>query len=192
MVKNTHGGNRHKSMARKSMGSNNSNRLRIAEEEEELYAVVTKHLGNNMFHCLCMDGNLRLGHIRGKFSGRRKGQNLVLPGVYVLIGIREWDNTTEKVVKGKVKLSECDLLEVYSKRDEDILKETIDIDWKQFDSALPSSGQSSNTYSDDVHFISEKDEERERLLKKMESISSSKMSLHIIEEQEEDIDIDSI
>jgi initiation factor 1A len=179
MVKNTHGGNRHKGMARKNMNSGNSNRLRVAIEEDEIYAVVTKHLGNNMFHCLCMDGTTRLGHIRGKFSGRRKGHNLVLPGIFILIGIREWESgeKSERVINGKAKFSECDLLEVYSKRDAEVLTETIDLDWKQLESAVPSSMQGHNADFDDVRFISEKDEERERLLKEMEDMTASKVSL---------------
>ena len=90
MPKNTQGGSSHKKFARKhNLGGFNKNKLRISEDEGELYAIVTKLLGNGMFHCHCIDDTLRLGHIRGKFSGRGKRDNMVEAGKWVLIGLRE-------------------------------------------------------------------------------------------------------
>ena len=106
MVKNTHGGSGHKKFARKHTSGAKSNKLRISEDEGEIYAIVTKMLGNGMFHCHCIDGTIRLGHIRGKFTGRGKRDNLVESGKWLLIGLREWDLPSEKscsISKGKGK-----------------------------------------------------------------------------------------
>lgn len=92
MVKNTQGGSSHKKFARKfNTGGIKNNKLRVSEDEGEIYGIVIKMLGNNMFHCHCMDGIIRLGHIRGKFTGRGKRDNMVECGKWVLIGLREWD-----------------------------------------------------------------------------------------------------
>jgi initiation factor 1A len=77
MVKNTHGGSGHKKFGRKYTTSKHSSRLRISENEYEIYAIATKMLGNNMIHCHCIDGIPRLGHIRGKFTGRGKRDNMI-------------------------------------------------------------------------------------------------------------------
>ena len=45
MVKNTHGGSGHKKFARKHTSGAKSNKLRISEDEGEIYAIVTKMLG---------------------------------------------------------------------------------------------------------------------------------------------------
>jgi hypothetical protein len=42
-------------------------------------------------------------HIRGKFRGRNKKQNLVSTNSTVLVGLREWENPAKN----------CDLLEIY-------------------------------------------------------------------------------
>ena len=42
-----------------------------------------------------------LCHIRGKFRGRRKSQNIITPNVFVLVGKRSWQLEQKK---------ECDLL----------------------------------------------------------------------------------
>ena len=117
MPKNTQGGSSHKKFARKhNLGGFNKNKLRISEDEGELYAIVTKLLGNGMFHCHCIDDTLRLGHIRGKFSGRGKRDNMVEAGKWVLIGLREWDVPSEKtsmsLTTASKKIQQCDLLEV--------------------------------------------------------------------------------
>ena len=89
MVKNTFGGSSHKKFARKNTVGPKSNKLRVSDDEGEVYAIVTKMLGNNMFHCYCIDDTIRLGHIRGKFTGRGKRDNMVEGGKWVLIGF-DW------------------------------------------------------------------------------------------------------
>ena len=93
MVKNTTGGNKAKSKASKSFIKPANTYLRTAECEFELYAQVTRVLGNGMCHVLCVnDGQTRLCHIRGKFRGRGKGDNIVKNGSWLLVGLREWEN----------------------------------------------------------------------------------------------------
>ena len=123
MVKNTTGGSRHKSMARKAFNAPRS-ALRKKTEEGEVYAVVTKILGGAMCHVIGMDKEERNCVIRGKFRGGKKRDNTIRTGVLVLVGDRDWSS----VQKGKLPM--CDLLEVYSDSDKDRLK-TLDtsVDW---------------------------------------------------------------
>ena len=125
MVKNTFGGNKHKSQARKNT-TTISHKLRIAECDGELYAIVTKILGNGMFYAHCIDNIQRLSYIRGKFSGRGKRDNSIEVGKWVLIGEREWDiGATDKTKK----TLKCDLLEVYNDLDKEKLMNTISMNW---------------------------------------------------------------
>ena len=139
MVKNTHGGSGHKKFARKDMhASAQSHRLRVAEVQGEMYAIVVKMCGNGMVHVHCIDNVLRLGHIRGKFTGRRKKDNFVSIGTWVMVGLRDGDDglatataaTTTNTSK-KAKLRQCDLLEVYSNAEKEQLRKTvISVDWR--------------------------------------------------------------
>jgi initiation factor 1A len=132
MVKNTFGGSSHKKFARKHFSGVKNNKLRISEDEGEIYAVVTKTLGNGMFHCYSIDGKIRLCHIRGKFTGKDKRDNLIECGKWVLIGLRQWDIPSEKsgsLTKGKEKMQQCDLLEVYNDIDKQRLRESVSENW---------------------------------------------------------------
>ena len=128
MVKNTNGGSKAKGFARKhaSNNNNNNNDVRVVEEEGEIYAIVTKMCGGSMFQCYGIDHVERLCHIRGSFSGRKKRDNIVVNGGWVLIGVREWDKkdeetqsttTSSSTASKKKKLPQCDLLEVYNDKD---------------------------------------------------------------------------
>ena len=57
MVKNTGGGNKHKSMARKNANAVQSNQLILPKEEGECFAKVTKLLGNGMCHVSLLHDN---------------------------------------------------------------------------------------------------------------------------------------
>ena len=199
MVKNTQGGNRHKAFARKHTNSKSNNKLRISQDEGEIYAIVTKLLGNNMFHCQCIDRTLRLGHIRGKFTGRGKRDNLIIPGTWVLVGIREWDASTEndsKLLKsgGKAKLPQCDLLEVYSDMDKERLKDSVSENWSILNSNDVSKALLGIDNDDDlINFTTENVEERARLIEEMKSNTTEKISLtDNLYENEEEINIDDI
>ena len=110
MVRNTHGGNKSKGMARKNVQSNNagpSANLRSPTDEFEKIAFVTKLLGNGMFYATSTEGFQFLGHIRNKFKGRSRRNNDVLVGKLVLIGLRSWENP----------IKNADLLFVYDDHD---------------------------------------------------------------------------
>jgi translation initiation factor IF-1 len=107
MVKNTHGGNKSKSMARKNNDGSatyNSAPLRLPSCEFEKIAVVDKLLGNGMFYATTNDGLKLLCHIRNKFKGRSRRANDVNLGKFVLIGLRDWE---------KPNFKQSDLLLVY-------------------------------------------------------------------------------
>jgi initiation factor 1A len=129
MVKNTFGGNKHKGQARKLVTSKQSSRLRTAEEEGEIYAQVTKMLGNGMCQVICIDDQPRLCFIRGKFKGRGKRDNTLKTGTWVLIGLREWNMDK---VSTQDALQKCDLLEVYTDLDKERLKKTVSCKWSLF------------------------------------------------------------
>jgi initiation factor 1A len=124
MVKNVSGGSNNKKFARKNAapsGRTNS-KLRIAEEDGEMYAVVTKIFGGKMCQVQCIDGKTRACIIRGKFTGRGKRDNLISAGIWVLVGAREWEDAAKKDQK-------CDLLEIYSDNDRKKLQSSVDADW---------------------------------------------------------------
>jgi initiation factor 1A len=201
MVKNTHGGSGHKKFARKFTSGAKSNKLRISEDEGEIYAIVTKMLGNNMFHCHSIDGTIRLGHIRGKFTGRGKRDNMVEGGKWVLIGLREWDVPSEKsssLSKGKAKMQQCDLLEVYSDTDKQRLKEATSENWTELESNdVSKSILEATSVSDDIIFGSEREFERDRLIQEMRTSNLERITLRVSEEiveedTEDNINIDDI
>lgn len=129
MGKNVHGGAGHKKFARKNNGGGDRHnaKLRTSTDECEKYAIAVKMLGNNMFTCHCEDGVTRLAYIRGKFSGKRKRDNLVVCGKWVLVGLRTWDTSDKESEK------KCDLLEVYSDMDKNRLKENVTANWLELE-----------------------------------------------------------
>lgn len=92
MVKNTHGGSKHKSQARKA--TNNARNLTIQPSDpSEKYAKVTKMFGNGMCQVELQDDNTLLCcHIRGKFRGKNKRHNTVVVNSIVVVGLREWES----------------------------------------------------------------------------------------------------
>ena len=105
MVKNTQGGSKHKSFARKN---SNDQQIRLSQHHDECYAKVSKMLGNGM--CLVdiiLDNSIHhdiVCHIRGKFRNKNKNHNFVSIHSILLVAIRQWTN----------QLNACDLLFVYS------------------------------------------------------------------------------
>lgn len=194
MVKNTQGGSSHKKFARKHSSAARGNRLRVSEDEGELYAIVTKMLGNGMFHCHCIDDRQRLGHIRGKFSGRGKRDNMVELGKWVLIGLREWDISSDKSKSLSAKLQQCDLLEVYSEGDKARLKETCVENWEILDNNDLSRTSHEDTIdgATDIVFATDKDEDRDRLVAEMDSATAEKIVFKTEDAQEELVDFDDI
>lgn len=116
MVKNTQGGSSHKSMARKQVNNTGrGDKLRLATDTLECYAMVTKMLGNGMCQVLCQDAaaiKTMVCFIRGKFRCRNKKNNMVVSGSLVLVGIRDFESANDK----------CDLLEVYDEEGQRLLR----------------------------------------------------------------------
>lgn len=118
MVKNDAGGNKGKGLARKHVNAakcGGSKQLRVATDEAERYAVVSKMLGNGMCYVRLLSGGTgtsdMLCIIRNKFKGRGKRDNILDSGSWVLVGMREWAS----------KQDTCDLLEVYNDGERDRL-----------------------------------------------------------------------
>jgi initiation factor 1A len=103
MVKNTTGGSGHKAFARKLVSSGKSSAIRLSQNAFELYGVVTKMFGNGMVQVKTQQNTELTCHIRGKFRGRNKKQNVVTLNSTVLVGLRDWENPAKN----------CDLLEIY-------------------------------------------------------------------------------
>lgn len=117
MVKNKHGGNRHKKMASKNVKPQTfTRRVRFAKSEQEIYAKVEKVYGGNKALISCNDGRERLMEWSRKFAGRNKRDNFVAEGCIVLVGKREWQLMDMK------KKEKVDLLEVYQASEIDVLK----------------------------------------------------------------------
>lgn len=106
MVKNTKGGKGHKSLGRKFQNQPQGG-LRESSDPLELYGFVNKMLGNGMCEVTCINENNEymtlIGHIRNKFRGRHKRNNLVTQYSIVLIGLRDFETIKKN----------CDLITIY-------------------------------------------------------------------------------
>ena len=166
MVRNTTGGSKHKSQARKNVAPRGgSSSIRVAKEEGECFAQVERMLGGPNCHVKCMDGVVRLCTIRGKFRGKGKRDNTLSNGSIVLVGIRDYESR-----KGKDKLETCDLLEVYRESDKTTLFSTVKIDWSVI---LPSTSSGGDKIGglpseDEFTFMTDQQFEMERLMKEQE------------------------
>ena len=180
MVKNTKGGKGAKSMASKSFSSAAANtKLRLPTASDEVFAIATKMLGNSTFSCCGLDGNTYLCHIRGKFSGKGKRDNTVCNGTWVLVGLYQWNTSSEELLKkGKAKLRECDLLEVYSDRDKQRLRDTVSVAWEVLDKNDPTNIEGFNKVEHEaVKFQTETESEVDRLTAEVNSMTAPKISL---------------
>jgi len=131
MVKNKKGGSGHKRQARKHTtdGGIRSNKTRFSNDPYEIYAICTKLYGGGNVGVFCQDGKDRLCILRKKFKGRGKRDNTVSIGIYLLVGIREFENRNTN------KQEKCDLLEVYSDHDKKVLEQTVsNVNWGIFKS----------------------------------------------------------
>lgn len=167
MVKNTTGGSKHKSQARKNVAPRGgaSSALRVAQEEGECYAQVEKMLGGSNCHVKCVDGDTRLCVIRGKFRGRGKRDNTLSTGSLVLVGIRDYETC-----KGGGKLQTCDLLEVYRESDKTRLFSIVKIDWSAIRTTPGSSGEKESALSsEEFCFMTDEQIELERLMQEQEA-----------------------
>jgi len=184
MVKNTTGGSKTKGQARKLVADKSkvSKFLRISQEEGEVYAKVEKMLGNGMCHVVCLDKVTRLCFIRGKFRGRGKKDNLLTPGTWVLVGLREWENKTVSTTDTKP-TQKCDLLEVYNDMDKERLKSTIHENWSTFQEE-----SHSNRSEENIEF---RDEEMQQYIDSVQRNGNERTITTLLQEEDE-INIDDI
>jgi len=158
MGKNLFGGKNGKRGPNSNSNSNinGRNKLRVAEEDGEEYAIVTKMVGNGCF-VHCADNIKRLCIIRGKFQGKGKSMNIISNGTWVLVGRRDWESVN------KTAMPKCDLLEVYSHVDKERLKtSTVDTNWAILaDNDVTNMDKISGATTPvvDIHFRNEKEEE---------------------------------
>jgi translation initiation factor IF-1 len=173
MVKNTTGGKGSKGYARKNEITS-SNKLRLSQHSDEVYAFVIKALGNCMFHVKTEKHNQLLLHLRGKFSGRNKRNNFVSVGSFVLVGLRDLEKPNYK---------ECDLLEIYTDQE---VKRLVSFPECSFFShiSVDSINNNQDNQDDDIIFTNK---EVEIIQTKIEKEKNS-----IEEEEEEEINIDEI
>ena len=181
MVKNVKGGSGHKGQARKFVVPASSKQVvktRVALEDGELYAQVTKMLGNGMCHVLCQDNKTRLCFIRGKFRGRGKRDNMISNGRWILIGLRDYESE-----KAGGKLDNCDLLDVYSDQDKERLKTQIQtVNWNQFILNDRVNTNTNDGVDDGFDFTDEKEDEYKKIMEM--DISSKKINLNLKIEKE--------
>ena len=138
MVKNITGGNKSKKQARSSFAPQQTQHVRKATEEDEIYAVVTKIFGGSNCQVMCNDGISRSCVIRNKFKTFGKRDNILSIGVWILVGVRTWEVRPNGVQK-------CDLLEVYSQTEKDKLQQVESCSFKVLTSAVDTNKDDKNS-----------------------------------------------
>jgi len=117
MVKNSTGGNKSRQQGRRfgggGGGSGGGASVRKVKEEGEMYGAITRINGGRYCQVTCTDGVSRICTIRKKFASQRRGDNILAVGVWVLVGVYEWQSSSPA----------CDLLEIYSNQERDQLKQ---------------------------------------------------------------------
>jgi translation initiation factor 1A len=154
MVRQTKGGRNNRKVGRKYVGTpGGGSKLRVVEEEGELYAAVNKMLGGGMMNVMCIDGVERLCVMRKKFRGRGKRDNMVGKGSWVLVGLREWESSSR---------NKCDLIEVYNPNEITKLQ-ALDGNWSVLKAAMMGEGDDGE-HNDGIQFVDDKTAEYIKLL----------------------------
>jgi len=169
MVKNLKGGSKSKQMGRKFVTAPVDRKVRLIHEEGELYAVVTKLLGNGMFTANDIEGKERLVVMRNKFRGKGKRDNAVMLGSWVMIGERGFETGAKP---------KCDLLEVYTDIEKQKLKKSGNPIFLLLKSEYDNAGESN--LDDGVTFSNEDTEKYKELIASVAEAQTS--------EEEEDSD----
>ena len=186
MVKNT-GGNKAKGYARKNMIKGVS-ALRVSEDPAEVYAQTIKISGGSMCRVHDLKGQEINCHIRGKFRGRGKRDNLIVPGTWLLVGLREWE---QEPSPGK--LLNCDLIEVYSDGDKVRLRNSVTfVDWTPFvtnDTKTIGSTDLTSDAANNIEFADDKTQEYQALIEA--HVKTGKNTI-IATEDGQEIDVDDI
>tara|TARA_B100000029_G_C17259010_1_gene845597 strand:+ start:196 stop:636 length:441 start_codon:yes stop_codon:yes gene_type:complete len=99
----------------------------------QLYAQVTEVLGNKRFRVLCQDGQVRLGHL----SGRIRSFQRVLLGTWVIVSLREFQDTKVDIIlkleDNEVKrLQRMDeIIEISEENKSNVQTDEVEIEWEQ-------------------------------------------------------------
>ena len=159
-------------------------------------------MGNNICQVTCIDGYQRSCVIRGKFLGKGKRDNILSKGKWILVGLREWENSNKGTEKEK-----CDLLEVYSDMDKQRLQNDNTIDFtgflknEQIENEFDDSIKFTNEFHDDNLFFSEDEDHQENIknsdieddhYEEFEEKSISKIDVKTINDLFNKVDIDDI
>ena len=179
MVKNQKGGNKSKKMGRKFLSAPVDRRVRLAQEEGEIYGVVTKLLGNGMVYVNDPDGNERLVVMRNKFRGRGKRDNVVVQGGWVLIGEREFESCAKP---------KHDLLEVYNDSEKNKLKKSGNVLLSRLKSDFDRN-ENENNDDDDFEFTDKNDDEYSELIQEIDDTDKVET---VLMDTGEEVDIDDI
>jgi initiation factor 1A len=169
MVKNLKGGSKSKQMGRKFVTAPVDRKVRLIHEEGELYAVVTKLLGNGMFTANDIEGKERLVVMRNKFRGKGKRDNAVMLGSWVMIGERDFETGAKP---------KCDLLEVYTDIEKQKLKKSGNPIFLLLKSEHDNAGESNN--EDGISFSNEDTDKYKELIASVAEAQTSE------EEQDSD------
>lgn len=119
MVKNITGGSKSKGIARKFATEGRTEKLVLSTCADERYAIVTHIYGGDRCAVITDNGLVLQAIIRKKFRGRHRRNNMIAVSTYVLVGLREYEAPAYKI---------CDVLEVYSKDENDRLNSTPSVD----------------------------------------------------------------
>jgi hypothetical protein len=96
MVRNTIGGSKHKSLARKNLNNYSHHDPTPNIDLHQYIAFVHKHFGNGICQVSLINSpysHFLHCHIRGKFSGKNKKHNLVIPNSFVIVSLRPWESS---------------------------------------------------------------------------------------------------
>lgn len=126
MVRNTIGGSKTKSLSRKLLNNNiDDDVIPTSNDPLEIQVFVSKIFGNGILQVTNpIDNSTLICHIRGKFRGRNKKNNLISLNSLLIVGLRHWENPH----------SNCDIIH--------ILPGTF----------IPTQYNNNNDYNDDISF----------------------------------------
>jgi hypothetical protein len=188
MVKNS-GGNKAKGYARKNFNSGSQNALILSTDPDEIYAQAVKLLGGSICRVIDLTGKEMNCHIRGKFRGRGKRDNLIGAGTWLLVGLREWEKEP-----APDKLMNCDLINVYSNTEKDRLKNIVNnVNWSLFitNDTKSINISSHNDANEDIEFTEKTQEYEELIAAHLAETQEGKNNI-ITTDDGEEIDVDDI
>jgi translation initiation factor 1A len=183
MVKNAFGGKKTKKGGRKHTNIQRRG-VRYIEEEGETYAAVTKLFGGDHCEVMCSDGVKRMCVIRKKFKGRGKRDNLLANGVWVLVGVRDWES------RGVGKEQKCDLLAVYSQGDKDKLRQSAACDFGSLVGLADEEDAEEDTAQFD--FVDEKTSAYQQAIENAVVSKGTTVNIGEGDQSEPDVDVDDI